>query len=255
MNQLQVFNNEEFGQVRTVVQGKDVWFVAKDVCDVLGINKQRDAYSRLDEDERGSVLVDTLGGQQNMNAINESGLYSLILRSRKPQAKRFKKWVTSEVLPSIRKHGAYMTDQALEKAVTDPDFMIGLLNNLKVEKAKRVEAERTILQQQPLVTFAEACMQSDKALKVSEVAKLAAKHGIKTGQKRLFATLREWGLIFKNKNEPTQKAIDSGYFEVVQGVKEKPNGENFTWITPYITPKGQAYIIDRLKKEQEQEAV
>lgn len=255
MNQLQVFNNEEFGQVRTVVQGEDVWFVAKDVCDVLGINKQRDAYSRLDEDERGSVLVDTLGGQQNMNAINESGLYSLILRSRKPQAKRFKKWVTSEVLPSIRKHGAYMTDQALEKAVTDPDFMIGLLNNLKVEKAKRVEAERTILQQQPLVVFAEACMQSDKSLKVSEVAKLAAKHNVKIGQRQLYAKLREWNLIFKRSTEPMQSAVEKGYFEIAQGVKQKPNGEAFTWTTTYVTPKGQAYIIDRLKKEQEQEAV
>ncbi len=255
MNQLQVFNNEEFGQVRTVVQGEDVWFVAKDVADVLEYRDTHNMVRFLDEDEKDTHQVSTPGGNQTMKVINESGLYSAILKSKKPQAKAFKKWVTSSVLPSIRKHGAYMTDQALEKAVTDPDFMIGLLNNLKVEKAKRVEAERTILQQQPLVTFAEACMQSDKALKVSEVAKLAAKHGIKTGQKRLFATLREWGLIFKNKNEPTQKAIDSGYFEVVQGVKEKPNGENFTWLTPYVTPKGQAYIIDRLKKEQEQEAV
>lgn len=255
MNQLQVFNNEEFGQVRTMVQGEDVWFVAKDVSDILGFSEASAMTRTLDEDEKGLHNIQTVQGVQKLTVINESGLYSSILRSRKPQAKTFKKWVTSEVLPSIRKHGAYMTDQALEKAVTDPDFMIGLLNNLKVEKAKRVEAERTILQQQPLVTFAEACMQSDKALKVSEVAKLAAKHGIKTGQKRLFVTLREWGLIFKNKNEPTQKAIDSGYFEVVQGVKEKPNGENFTWLTPYVTPKGQAYIIDRLKKEQEQEAV
>ncbi|PGT35639.1 phage antirepressor Ant [Bacillus anthracis] len=255
MNQLQVFNNEEFGQVRTVVQGEDVWFVAKDVCDVLGINKQRDAYSRLDEDERGSVLVDTLGGQQNMNAINESGLYSLILRSRKPQAKSFKKWVTSEVIPSIRKHGAYMTDQVLEQAVTNPDFAIGLLTKLKEEKEKLAAAQQQIVQQQPLVTFAEACMQSDKSLKVSEVAKLAAKHNVKIGQRQLFAKLREWNLMFKRSTEPTQSAVEKGYFEIAQGVKQKPSGEPFTWTTTYVTPKGQAYIIDRLKKEQEQEAV
>ncbi|QWH26555.1 phage antirepressor Ant (plasmid) [Bacillus mycoides] len=255
MNQLQVFNNEEFGQVRTVVQGEDVWFVAQDVCDVLGINKQRDAYSRLDEDERGSVLVDTLGGQQNVNAINESGLYSLILRSRKPQAKSFKKWVTSEVLPSIRKHGAYMTDQVLEQAVTNPDFAIGLLTKLKEEKEKLAAAQQQIMQQQPLVTFAEACMQSDKSLKVSEVAKLAAKHNIKIGQRQLFAKLREWNLMFKQSTEPTQPAVEKGYFEIAQGVKQKPSGEPFTWTTTYVTPKGQAYIIDRLKKEQEQEAV
>ncbi|WP_410988762.1 BRO family protein [Bacillus cereus] len=255
MNQLQVFNNEEFGQVRTVVQGENVWFVAKDVCDVLGINKQRDAYSRLDEDERGSVLVDTLGGQQNMNAINESGLYSLILRSRKPQAKAFKKWVTSEVLPSIRKHGAYMTDQVLEQAVTDPAFMIGLLTNLKEEKEKLAAAQQQIVQQQPLVVFAEACMQSEQTLKVSEVAKLATKQGVKIGQRQLFAKLREWELMFKRSTEPTQPAVEKGYFEIAQGVKQKPNGEAFTWTTTYVTPKGQAYIIDRLKKEQGQEAV
>ncbi|MEH7541775.1 phage antirepressor [Bacillus thuringiensis] len=253
MNQLQVFNNEEFGQVRTVVQGEEVWFIAKDVAEILEF---KDAYSltqHLDEDEKLNLPLE--GFKRGAIIINESGLYSAILRSRKKEAKSFKKWVTSEVLPSIRKHGAYMTDQVLEQAVTNPDFAIGLLTKLKEEKEKLAAAQQQIVQQQPLVVFAEACMQSDKALKVSEVAKLAAKHGIKTGQKRLFATLREWGLIFKNKNEPTQKAIDSGYFEVVQGVKEKPNRENFTWLTPYVTPKGQAYIIDRLKKEKEQEAV
>lgn len=201
------------------------------------------------------TLVPTNSGVQTKKFINEPNLYRLIVKSKLPQAEQFETWVFEEVLPSIRKHGAYMTDQVLEQAVTNPDFAIGLLTKLKEEKEKLAAAQQQIVQQQPLVTFAEACMQSDKSLKVSEVAKLAAKHGVKTGQKRLFATLREWGLIFKNKNEPTQRAIDSGYFEVVQGVKEKPNGENFTWLTPYVTPKGQAYIIDRLKKEQEQEAV
>ncbi|MBX9160069.1 BRO family protein [Bacillus cereus] len=257
MNQLQVFNNEEFGQVRTVMQGEDVWFVAKDVTDVLELKSAKDSTKYLDEDEKDKVLIKHSGSdyKSEMMVVNESGLYSLILRSRKPQAKAFKKWVTSEVLPSIRKHGAYMTDQALEQAVTNPDFMIGLLTNLKEEKAKRVEAERTILQQQPLVTFAEACMQSNQTLKVGEVAKLAMKQGVKIGQKRLFDKLREWGLMFKNSTEPTQKGCERELFEVSQGVKKKLNGEAFTWTTTYVTPKGQAYIIDRLKKEQEQEAV
>lgn len=257
MNELKKFSHNMFGNLEILIKEGKEYFPATDVATALGYKRPQDAV-RQHCKEDGSVnhrVADSLGRMQEKKYINEPNLYRLIVKSKLPQAEQFEKWVFEEVLPSIRKHGAYMTDQVLEQAVTDPDFMIGLLNNLKVEKAKRVEAERTILQQQPLVTFAEACMQSDKALKVSEVAKLAAKHGIKTGQKRLFATLREWGLIFKNKNEPTQKAIDSGYFEVVQGVKEKPNGENFTWLTPYVTPKGQAYIIDRLKKEQEQEAV
>ncbi|HDR7616990.1 TPA: phage antirepressor [Bacillus mycoides] len=255
MNQLQVFNNEEFGQVRTVVQGEDVWFVAKDICDVLEIKNHRTSISILDDDEKGVHSMDTLGGTQQLQTINESGLYSLVLRSRKPQAKAFKKWVTSEVLPSIRKHGAYMTDRVLEQAVTNPDFAIGLLTKLKEEKEKLAAAQQQIVQQQPLVTFAEACMQSEKSLKVSEVAKLAAKHNIKIGQRQLFAKLREWELMFKRSTEPTQTAVEKGLFEITQGVKQKPSGEPFTWTTTYVTPKGQAYIIDRLKKEQEQEAV
>ncbi len=255
VNQLQVFNNEEFGQVRTVVQGEDVWFVAKDICDVLEIKNHRTSISILDEDEKGVHSMDTLGGTQQLQTINESGLYSLVLRSRKPQAKAFKKWVTSEVLPSIRKHGAYMTDRVLEQAVTNPDFMIGLLTKLKEEKEKLAAAQQQIVQQQPLVVFAEACMQSDKSLKVSEVAKLAAKHNIKIGQRQLFAKLREWELMFKRSTEPTQKAVERELFEVAQGVKQKPSGEPFTWTTTYVTPKGQAYIIDRLKKENEQKAV
>lgn len=105
------------------------------------------------------------------------------------------------------------------------------------------------------MTFAEACMQSNESLKVSEVAKLAAKHGIKIGQRQLFAKLREWNLMFKQSTEPTQPAVEKGYFEIAQGVKQKPSGEPFIWTTTYVTPKGQAYIIDRLKREQEQRAM
>ncbi|HHT7143157.1 TPA: BRO family protein [Bacillus cereus] len=255
MNQLQVFNNKEFGQVRTLVQGEEVLFVAKDVCEVLEIKQSSVALKKLDEDEKAVINIHTPGGNQDTWGINESGFYSLIMTSRKTQAKAFKKWVTSEVLPSIRKHGAYMTDQILEQAVTNPDFTIGLLTKLKKEKAKLAAAQQQIVQQQPLVTFAEACMQSNESLKVSEVAKLAAKHNIKIGQRQLFAKFREWNLMFKRSTEPTQSAIEKGYFEIAQGVKQKPSGEPFTWTTTYVTPKGQAYIIDRLKKEQEQEAV
>lgn len=252
MNQLQAFNNEELGQVRTVTQDEDVWFVAKDVCDVLEIKNTTQALQKLDPDER---TMFNIGRQGDVNIINESGLYALIMTSRKPQAKSFKKWVTSEVLPSIRKHGAYMTDQVLEQAVTNPDFAIGLLTKLKEEKEKLAAAQRQIAQRQPLVTFAEACMQSDQSLKVSEVAKLAAKHNIKIGQRQLFAKLKEWNLMFKRSTEPTQPAVEKGLFEIAQGVKQKPSGEPFTWTTTYVTPKGQAYIIDRLKKEKEQEAM
>jgi anti-repressor protein len=131
-------------EVRTIVKGEEVWFVAKDVCEVLEIGNTSQAISRLDDDEKGLISNDTPSGKQNLAHINESGLYSLILGSKKKEAKHFKRWVTHEVLPSVRKHGAYMTDDILEKTINDPDFMIELLTNLKEEKLKRLEAETTV---------------------------------------------------------------------------------------------------------------
>jgi anti-repressor protein len=144
MNRLpQVFTYGE-KQVRTIIENGEVLFVGKDVCDVLEIKNSRDALSRLDEDEKGVVLTDTPGGKQQMLCVNEAGLYALILSSRKPEAKQFKRWITHEVLPSIRKHGAYMTDDVLERSIQDPDYMIGLLTALKEERQKRLEAEKTV---------------------------------------------------------------------------------------------------------------
>ncbi|MCK6203959.1 phage antirepressor [Bacillus infantis] len=141
MNQLQkVFNYGE-SEIRTVLKGEEVWFVAGDVCEVLDIKNPTDAIKRLDEDERARF---NLGRQGEANIINEPGLYSLVLGSKKPEAKSFKRWVTHEVLPSIRKHGAYMTDDVLERTLHDPDFMIGVITALKDEKSKRIEAEKTV---------------------------------------------------------------------------------------------------------------
>ncbi|PFP32582.1 phage repressor protein/antirepressor Ant [Bacillus anthracis] len=248
MNRLQVFNNEEFGQVRTVVQGEDIWFLAKDVCDILELNDTNKALLALDDDEKSKHEQYSGSGRKPM-IINESGLYSLILRSRKPQARAFKKWVTSEVLPSIRKHGAYMTDQALEQAVTNPDFMIGLLTNLKEEKAKRVEAERTILQQQPLVTFAEAVQVSTNLITVKQLANLMRQKGIDTGQNRLFEWFRENGYLCKKRgslyNTPTQYSMDLELFESQEYVRTNSVGEFVTSFTTKVTGKGQLYFIKK----------
>ncbi|PEW46623.1 phage repressor protein/antirepressor Ant [Bacillus thuringiensis] len=246
MNQLLVFNNEELGQVRTVVKDEDVWFVAKDVCEVLEIKNTTQAMQKLDPEER---TMFNIGRQGETNIINESGLYSLIMTSRKPQAKAFKKWVTSEVLPSIRKHGAYMTDQVLEQAVTNPDFMIGLLTNLKEEKTKRVEAERTILQQQPLVTFAEAVQVSTNLITVKQLANLMRQKGIDTGQNRLFEWFRENGYLCKKRgslyNTPTQYSMDLELFESQEYVRTNSIGEFVTSFTTKVTGKGQLYFINK----------
>ncbi|MDM5436198.1 phage antirepressor [Bacillus hominis] len=252
MNQLQVFNNNELGQVRTVIQGEDIWFIAKDVCEVLKIKNTTVAIQKLDSDEVTKFNLGGLSGETNI--INESGLYSLIMTSRKPQAKVFKRWVTSEVLPSIRKHGAYMTDQVLEQAVTNPDFMIGLLTNLKEEQAKRIEAERKVLQQQSLVTFAQAIQVSKNLISIKQLAILMKQKGIDIGQNRLFEWLRENGYLCKKRgsmyNTPTQYSMDLGLFESQEFVRTNSEGEFVTSFTPKVTGKGQLYFINKFLNQE-----
>ncbi|MCT4544552.1 MAG: phage antirepressor KilAC domain-containing protein [Vallitalea sp.] len=182
------------------------------------------------------------------NFLTESGVYKLIFKSKKPNAEKFQDWVTDEVLPSIRKHGAYMTDNTIEEALKDPDFLIKLATNLKEEKAKRVQAEHQVQQLQPAYRFAKQVAKSKNTMLVREVAKLASKQGIKIGQNRLYDKLREWGLILKKGTEPDQRYVDRGYFEVAEGTKETSKGV-FTHRTTMVTGKGQAYIINRLLEE------
>ncbi|PJZ20692.1 phage antirepressor KilAC domain-containing protein (plasmid) [Bacillus tropicus] len=254
MSQLQNFKNEIF-EVSAKFENGEVLFDVEQVAKSLGIARTKNNKMYVRWDRVNSYLPKNSPQVGKGDLIPEPLVYKLAFKASNELAEAFQDWLAIEVLPSIRKHGAYMTDQVLEQAVTNPDFAIGLLTKLKEEKEKLAAAQQQIVQQQPLVTFAEACMQSNQTLKVGEVAKLAMKQGIKIGQKRLFDKLRQWGLMFKNSTEPTQKGCERELFEVAQGVKEKPNGEPFTWTTTYVTPKGQAYIIDRLKKEQEQEAI
>lgn len=143
MNEVQIFNNEEFGQVRTLVINGEPWFVGKDVAEILGYSNTRKALAdHVDEEDKGVTKCDTLGGVQDLTVINESGLYSLILSSKMPNAKKFKHWVTLEVLPAIRKHGIYATDNVIDNILNNPDFGIQLLTKLKEERTARVEAER-----------------------------------------------------------------------------------------------------------------
>ncbi|MBW8350736.1 phage antirepressor [Bacillus sp. IITD106] len=251
MNELQKVFDYKGHDVRTIFQNNEPWFVASDVCKILDLTNPSMVMQRLEENERSKF---NLGRQGEVNIVNESGLYELIFASRKLEAKTFKKWVKQEVLPSIRKHGAYMTPEKIEEVLLNPDTIIKIATQLKEEQQKRIEAEQIIKKQQPLVSFAEACMTSDKSLLVREVAKLCSKNGIVTGERRLWQKLREWKLVFANKNEPYQQFIDRGYFEISQGVKESSKGA-ITWLTTRVTPKGQAYIINRLKKELNEKAV
>lgn len=252
MNQLQVFNNTEFGQVRTTVISGSPWFVAKDICECLGITKHRDAVSRLDGDERGSVEVDTLGGTQQMAAVNEYGLYSLVLSSRKPSAKAFKRWITHEVIPAIRKHGAYMTGETLEQALTSPDFLIRLATELKTEQEARRLAEQKIEADKPKVLFADSVAASHGSILVGELAKLLNQNGIDIGQNRLFNWLRENGYLICRKgtdyNMPTQRSMEMQLFSIKETAITHSDGHVSISKTVKVTGKGQLYFVNKFLK-------
>ena len=248
MNGLQIFQNNEFGEVRVIMQNGEPWFVAKDVCEIFEIEKHRDAVSRLSDSQRGSVLVDTLGGKQEMAAINEAGLYRLIFRSRKPEAERFTEWVTSEVLPSIRKHGAYMTPETIEAALLNPDTIILLATRLKNEQQKRLQAEQTIQQQAPKVLFADAVTASKSSVLIGELAKILKQNGVDIGQNRLFEWMRGNGYLCKsgeNKNLPMQYAMDLGLYEIKKTIVNNPDGSSFVTRTTKVTGRGQVYFVNK----------
>jgi anti-repressor protein len=247
-NELQVFTNEQFGEVRVFIKDENYWFLAKDISTILEYRTASDMTRILDDDEKDTQIVRTLGGEQEMVVINESGLYSAILKSRKPEAKQFKKWVTSEVLPTIRKHGAYMSEEVIEKTLTDPDFIIQLATQLKEEKQKRLIAEKQIEEQKPLVGFAETCLKSKDNILVRQMSKIAQDEHIDIGEKKLYKKLREWGLILTNSTEPSQRGMNSGYFVVEEKSVDTAYGIKLTKTTK-VTPKGQVYIIEKLKKE------
>ena len=247
MNGLQVFSYEG-NEVRTVQKGSEILWVLKDVCGILGIEKYRDAATRLDDDEREPVLVDTLGGRQEMIAVTESGLYSIILLSRKPEAKKFKRWVTHEVLPTIRKHGAYVTPAKLEELMNDPDSWIKVLTALKEERAAKERLQLEATENKPKVIFADAVSVSEGTILIGELAKILKGNGIEIGQNRLFEKLRRDGYLIKRKgtdyNAPTQRAMDLGLFRVKETAITHSDGHVTISKTTKVTGKGQQYFIN-----------
>lgn len=224
-------------------ENNDPWFVAKDVCDILDISNPSDALKRLDDDERARFK---LGRQGETNVINEAGLYVLVLGSRKAEAHEFKRWVTHEVLPSIRKHGAYMNEQTIEQVLTSPDFLIKLATQLKNEQEARKQAEAQLEQAKPKVLFADCVSGSKTSILVGELAKILTSNGMKIGQNNLFQWMRDNGYLGTSGNRyniPTVKSISMGIMEI----KERPYwaGDHMeTARTPKITGKGQIYFIN-----------
>lgn len=256
MNDLQIFKNSEFGEIRTKMISNEPYFMLSDVCRVLEIKNSRDAKSRLNEYGVGTTdIIDSLGRIQKADFINESNLYKLVFQSRKPQAEKFSDWVTSEVLPTIRKHGAYMSSEVIEKTLSDPDYLIRLATNLKEEKAKRALAEAQIERDKPKVLFADTVSSSNKSCLVGELAKLISQEAIrrgeinkKIGQNNLFAWMRSSGYLCKSgerKNQPLQQYVEQGLFELKKGSYVDSNGSNITTTTTKVTGKGQIYFVNK----------
>lgn len=253
MEKLKVFENSNFGKIRVLGIDGEPWFIAVDIAKVLDYRTAYDMTRILDEDEKGTQIVRTPGGNQNVIVINESGIYSSILRSRKPEAKQFKKWVTSEVLPSIRKHGAYLTNQTVEKVLTDPDFLIQLALNLKEEREKRLIAETELQENKPKIIFANCVETSRSSCLVGELAKLINQGGYPIGQNRLFAWMRDNGYLIRQKGEnynlPTQYSMDLKLMEVKKNIINNPDGTVRVTRTTKITGKGQIYFLHKFLGE------
>ncbi|MNW49467.1 Phage antirepressor protein KilAC domain protein [compost metagenome] len=247
MNQLQVFNFSGH-EVRVVVKDGQPWWVAKDVCSALGIDSSQTR--RLDEDEKGLCSIQTLGGIQEMLCVNEPGLYELVGGSKKPEAKPFKRWINHDVLPSIRKHGAYLTPAKIEEVLLNPDTIIQLATQIKQEQETNRLLQSQIERDKPKVIFAEALETSNNSILIGELAKLLKQNGIEVGQNRLFVTLRQEGYLGKRGeqyNLPTQKAMELGLLEIKTRTINNPDGSVRTTKTTKVTGKGQIYFINRFK--------
>lgn len=245
MNELQIFNNSEFGEIRTVTINNEPWFVAKDVCEILKHTNPTMAMQMLEDDERTKL---SLGRAGETNVINESGLYALIIKSNLPNAKKFRKWVTSEVLPSIRKNGGYIAGQ---ETLSDAELMArALLVAQKQIEERNVQIERM----KPKEIFCDAVSASKTSILVGDLAKLICQNGVSIGQKRLFSWLRDKGYLIKDgasKNMPTQRSMEQGLFEVKESNVQNPDGSIRITKTTKVTGKGQVYFINKfLQTEQ-----
>jgi anti-repressor protein len=252
--QLTQFNNEEFGSVRALTIDGEAWFVGKDVAEALGYSNTKDALITHVSAEDKQIIQRSENAtfeipNRGLAVINESGLYSLIFGSKLPSAQKFAHWVTSEVLPSIRKHGAYMTREVLDKALTSPDFLIELATKLKEEQEKNEELQKKIEEDKPKTIFADAVSVSHTSVLVGALAKILKQNGLDIGQNRLFEALRNDGYLVKRKgsdyNMPTQRAMELGLFEIKERTINNPDGSTRITKTPLVTGKGQVYFVNR----------
>lgn len=253
MNELQIFSSEEFGEIRAITKDNETYFVGKDVAKALGFTNPRDAIAtHVFDEDKGVDTIDTLGGKQSMTVINESGVYALVFGSRLESAKRFKHWVTSEVLPSIRKNGGYITGQ---ETMSDEELMAKALlvaNNKIAERDKIIEQKQAKIEQmKPKEIFADAVAASHTSILVGDLAKLICQNGYQIGQKRLFDWLRANGYLIKSGgsyNMPMQRYVEQGLFEIKESNLVNPDGSVRITKTTKVTGKGQVYFVNKFLK-------
>lgn len=259
MKELKIFKNKQFGEVRVLDKDGEPWFAGKDVAEILGYSNTKDAIAAHVDTEDKTIIqksdFPTLDiPNRGMTVINESGLYSLMLSSKLPQAKQFKHWVTSEVLPSIRKHGGYIAGQ---ETLSDDELLARavMVANSKIAERDKLIAEKDVQIQQmkPKEVFADAVATSQTSILIGELAKLLRQNGVEIGQNRLFAWLRENGYLIKRKgadyNMPTQKSMELGLFEIKERTINNPDGTSYIKRTTKVTGKGQQYFINKFLAE------
>lgn len=242
------FDNAEFGNLRTVESDGVIEFCGKDIANALGYANPSKALKDHCKGVTKRYPLATPGGIQNVRFISEPDLYRLIAHSKLPNAQKFESWIYTDVLPSIRRHGGYLTPEKVEEALTDPDTIIRLATNLKEERAKRQELEAENRELAPKALFADAVAASDNTMLVGELAKLLASNGIHIGQNRLFAWLRGNGYLMKDgswRNMPTQRSMDMGLFVVKETAITHADGHVTLSRTPKVTGKGQRYFVGR----------
>ena len=254
MNDLQIFENSEFGAIRTVTVNDEPMFCLADVCKALEITHVTDVKKRLKKDGVGTAEVtDSIGRTQRATFVNESNLYKTIFQSRKESAEKFTDWVTSEVLPSIRKNGGYIAGQ---ENMSDDELMA---KALMVAQNKIAERDKQIERMKPKEIFADAVSASHTSILVGDLAKLLKQNGIDIGQKRLFEWLRNNGYLIKRKgsdwNMPTQKSMEMGLFDIKESTVNNPDGSVRINRTTKVTGKGQQYFINKFLIKQERRAV
>lgn len=248
MNEIQTFTSDEFGTIRTTVdESGEPWFVAKDVCDALGIRSDT-VRKIVDADDVSEANPNTIGvaGGRNPLIVSEAGFYSLVMKSRKPEAKAFQRWVTHEVLPSIRKQGGYMAVREDET----PDQVMA--RALFIAKDALERKDKELAELRPKALFADAVGSSDGTCLVGEFAKMLRQNGVNIGQNRLFDWLRDNGYLGKtgsNRNVPTQRAMELGLFRIKETTVVHSDGHVTLNRTPKLTGKGQTYFLDKFLSE------